>query len=683
MTTSTYIERRNKLRRFLWDKLGLVRYQIILTFIVLFCGTNYATANELQVVQFQVSLIGGSVITVDVAADEFAWTKVLSDGEMIKEKISFANVEQLVLSDSPASEQVSEIRQLVSMLSSPDYLDRQSAEEKLSDPKIGGNFKTMIKSQADNPKYEVRYRVARILDKLEMDDGETNKSEFDRLVLKNGTVVEGDAGKFRLDCTFRGREMVFSRQDIRLIAVPVHAIPIQAANSQVQVEMFHNHVDNFYLPHQTNVDFEIAPNGAEIRRNANVDEMFAPVGLKLGTEQEGYVGISGYGFKFPDKPATINSVCVFETIGTYSKRFKGVMELTFCMPNQKSVSAGVNEIGLLMARVNHSRDFIVEAYNADGQILASVESSDQPCVFAGVKSNEPIAKIRILSNPYLFRIDRGIDEDYAVDSICFSPPVPISRPRGDTQPTVKLTNGDLIQGDSINILDNNSISIEVPNNKPIEVDLEEVQSLHFVGPKKQAKKEKTWTAMLDDRSTIFVTPGESFDSSTFPSLKFKPEELMGLWSTQNPARFPEASDFDKGNKVVVFPTCRIAASSVEFSSSGFEWEKSAKKLVQPLQIDGDEKADEDPTPSITKVQYSKTWPENIPTIWMHSPKSQPNGTGRLRLVDGQQLVLTNGSGRFQLTKLDKNEVTISVAGKQHRIPLGQVQSIEFPIKPSP
>jgi hypothetical protein len=68
---------------------------------------------------------------------------------------------------------------------------------------------------------------------------------------------------------------------------------------------------------------------------------------------------------------------------------------------------------------------------------------------------------------------------------------------------------------------------------------------------------------------------------------------------------------------------------------------------------------------------------------MHSPKSQPNGTGRLRLVDGQQLVLTNGSGRFQLTKLDKNEVTISVAGKQHRIPLGQVQSIEFPIKPSP
>ena len=72
------------------------------------------------------------------------------------------------------------------------------------------------------------------------------------------------------------------------------------------------------------------------------------------------------------------------------------MELRFCLPNQQSVRAGVHELGLFIARVNHSRDFIMEAYNADGQILGSVEASDQQYVFMGIKSSEPIVFVRIL-----------------------------------------------------------------------------------------------------------------------------------------------------------------------------------------------------------------------------------------------------------------------------------------------
>ncbi len=649
--------------------------RFFLATILLLGGANFVKAEK-----FQVSLNGGSVITVDVAGDSFAWTKVLSDGEMIKERVTFDNVQQLVLSDSPASEQVSEIRRFISMLGSPDYLERQLAEDRLSDPKFGGNFKSMIRSQIEHAAFEVRYRVTRILYRLDNIEGETSKNEFDRLFLKNGTIVEGDAGSFQLACTYRGRAMSFSRKDIRLVSRPVRSEAVEPSEPKTQVEMFHDYRGNFYLPQQTTVDFELAPNGAEIRRNINVNEMFTPVGLQLGTEQEGYIGISGYGFKFADKPAADNSICVFETIGTYSKRFKGVMELTFCMPNQKSVAAGVNEIGLLMARVNHSRDFIVEAYNADGQILACVESSDQPCVFAGVKSNEPIARVRILSNPYLFRVDRGIDEDFAVDSICFSRPVPVSNPSGDGHPTVRLRNGDLIQVDSINLQSNDSISIDSFNQEPIEVQLDEVKALHFATQLEETKKAKSWTAMLADRSTIYVDPGDSFTSTSFPSLKFKPDELVGLWSTQNPARFPMASDFDAGNRVMVFPTCRIAANTIEFSDLGFEWDESAVKLQQPLQIDGDEKGDEDPTPQISAVQFIKTWPENIPTLWMSPPNRPSASTGQLRLTDGQQLVLGSDS-IFKLTKIDRQEVTLSVAGRQSRIPLSDVLSIEFPDQP--
>ena len=80
--------------------------------------------------------------------------------------------------------------------------------------------------------------------------------------------------------------------------------------------------------------------------------------------------------------------------------------------------------GCTWRRIEHSRDFIMECYNADGQLLGAVESTSRPCVFCGMKSSEPICRIRVLSNPYLFRTSRAIDENYAIDELCFSPPVP-------------------------------------------------------------------------------------------------------------------------------------------------------------------------------------------------------------------------------------------------------------------
>lgn len=627
--------------------------------------------------EFQISLKSGSVITVDTTHDEFTWTKVRTNGEMIKEKIDYDQVQQLVFSESPASEQVGKIRRLVGQLASPDYLERERAEQSLAKPDVGGSFTAMIQAHADHPQFEVRYRVARILEKLDTENAGVGENEFDRLTLRDGTVAEGDAGDFQIQCSFRGRKMSLTRNDIRFISIPTRSDSFEPQGETTQVEMFHNYANHFYQPHQTNIDFELSPNGFEIRRQTNVNDMFIPQGLKLGTEQEGFVGISGYGFKFPGKPASDNSVCVFESVGTYSKRFKGVMVLSFCMPNHGSVAAGVHEVGLLMARVNHSRDFIMEAYNADGQMLASVEASDEPCVFTGVKSNEPIATVRILSNPYLFRIDRAIDEDYAVDSICFSPPVPIAKPSNLNQPTISLRNGDLIQGNSMSIVNGDSVSIEMTGYDAIEIGLDEVQALNFRSAPERKRRPKTWTAMLPDRSTIFVTPGSTYQSTTFPSLKFEPKELMAVWSSQNPARFPEKSDFDAGNQVLVFPTCRIATDAIEFSDEGYGWNDTAVKRIQSLQIDGDEKSDEDPTPDITSIQYAKTWPESIPSLWIHPPKSQVARTGRIRLADGQQLVLSQ-DGEFRLNQLDKDELTIGVAGQAHKIPYHKILSIEFP-----
>ena len=633
------------------------------------CSPIHAASNQLQL-----SLNGGSVITVEVENQDLQWTDVLVNGEMIQKKIAFGRIQQLVLSLSPASEQVAKIRRLLSMLESPEYLDRQTAEEKLSDVEIGGKFKSLIRTQLDHRKYEVRYRVERILAALDTDTQQTS-NEFDRLLLKDGTRLDGDAGKFKLNCTFRGRPMSFARSEIRMIEVPQTPNRDRTAEADVKIKMFHDHNGNFFLPKHRRIDFELAPNGAELTRYSDVTELYTPFGMRMAAEKKGSVVVSGFPFRFDGMPPAANSICVIESIGSYTKRFKGIMEIRFCMPNQASVPAGVHEFGLFLGRVNHSRDFMIEAYNADGQLLAGVEATDRPCVFAGVKSSEPIVKLRILSNPYLFRVDRIIDEDYAVDDICFSQPVPVANPFELEPGVVRLKNGDLLKGKKIEVSGENAISVWLNDGDPMILKRDELASIRFDATQ-EPQNEDCWMVALPDRSVLSIKPGSVFTSSTFPDLKFQPDQLMALWCSRNLTRYPESGDFENAKNVMVFPTCRIAAD-VKFSNVGYSWGQ-AKKIEQPVRTTNEEDDEEDdPTPNVSSVAYADTGSEDIPTIWMKSPKSQPVGTGQIRLADGQQLTLGGPTG-FQLQKFDETSVTISVAGKEKEIPMSQVLSISLP-----
>ncbi|MFK7766568.1 MAG: hypothetical protein AB8B55_05055 [Mariniblastus sp.] len=671
-----------------------------------FAITAITSTTQLHADDFQISLHRGSVVTVDVGDEIINWTTVLKSGEMSKKEIPFANIQRMILSDAPASQQVAEIRGLLNMLESPDYLQRITAEEELSRPQIGGRFLSLVKAQKEHPKYEVRYRIERILDRLDTDTDEA-ANEFDIITLKDGTQLEGDAGTFELSCKYRDQTFSFARSDIRLIAEPVAPVRATKVASEVKVEMFYSHEDGFYKPDQVLVDFNQSPAGVKLKKDHDVAETFVPMGLKIGTEDEGFVGISGYPFRF-NLPPSGDTICVFKTGGSYRTRFKGVMEFQFCMPNQKSVPAGVHEIGMFMARVNKSRDFLLEAYNADGQILAAVESTDKRCVFGGVKSTELITKIRIISNPYLFRIDRTIDEDFAVDHVCFSPPVPVANPKVTPpespekkdalkslsvktdkdaekelakkelpQSVVRLLNGDSIRGTKLEIIGEDSVSIHMTETTPIEIKLAEIQSLQFA-TKESMPKENKWLVVLKDRSMLYATPGEKFVSEKFDHLSFAPNEVAAISASKNRVRFPEASDFTKGKSVLVFPTCRVPVEMLTFTDSGYSWNKKATKIQQPVNS-AEAPDEEDPTPQFYEVDYAETAPFTVPTVWTNKPISQEPGTGQLRLLDGQQLTL-GGSAGFEVTNFSPNSITISASGKTVKIPIEEILSVEFATK---
>ena len=648
--------------------------------------TEHASAD-----QFQVNLLSGSIITIDTTDQSINWTDVLNDGTMKQRTVQLSRIKELVLSNSPASKQVARIRTYLAQLASPDYLQRNDAEIQLAKPEIGGRFLSIIKAEAEHPTMEVRYRVQRILDELE--DSESDVvNEFDVLTLKDGKTFSGDAGSFRLDATFRGQPTSLSREELKLIAVPNSQPQEAAKNDTVEVQLFQQHEKEFYRKSQTIIDFEVAPAGGELARNTDVSNLFIPYGVILGTEKAGHVGISGFGFKYPKLPPKNNSVCVFETVGGYAKRFKGVLEMRFCLPNQRSVAAGVLELGVFIARVNHSRDFIMEAYNSDGQILGSVEASDQDCVFVGIKSTEPIAFVRILANPYLYRTSRKIDEDFAIDSLCFSEPITIVNPSNPSEEAgceiVRLTNGDLLKG-KISKVSSDNLSIDVSAiNRNVVVPLDEVKTIRFdnaLVPTEPGKRD--WLMMLEDRSVLKAKIADELQSQTFEHLTFKPGEVLSYWFEKNKVRFPVKGDFGNGDggngggkAVLVFPTCRIGVSNPQFKDGKMTWGQ-ATKLEQNIDLnktDDDPESGDDPTPKIDAIEFSESSSENIPTVWMKPPSGKPSNKGMVRLTDGQQLIL-GGSTGFQISKLDDQSITIEVDGRTKQIPKSNILSIDFSI----
>ena len=184
--------------------------------------------------------------------------------------------------------------------------------------------------------------------------------------------------------------------------------------------------------------------------------------------------------------------------------------------------------------------------------------------------------------------------------------------------------------------------------------------------------------MLPDRSVLKVRPGAEFTSEMFSDLKLQPDQIIGLWMGQNHVRLPASGDFESGEYVMVFPTCRIVSSNVDFTSSGIQWDQ-AVKIEQEIKFDRElnDDEDDDPTPNVDNVDYSESSVEDIPSIWTKPPQLRRSGTGRIRFVDGQQLTLGKGS-QFQLARISDGSILISSGNQKMSFPFEEVLSIDLP-----
>ena len=646
--------------------------------LLLFAGV--AMDATVQAEEISVVFRKHSVITVELNGTQLPWVSVAKDGSMVDRMIPVAQIQSLSLSKSKSSDLLAEVRQNLERLGDDDYNAREKAETDLA--KNGGSFRKLIERYVDHPSMEVRHRVQRLLKKF----ARTNSPpvELDRLVLTDGSVLEGEAKDFKAQADYRGNKLLLERRSVMALRRP-SATPPPDAPEPARIEIINQH-KQFVAPGQQEFRFETNADGSPFPDRANIDRAFTDMGLRFrNAGDQGYVGVSVFSFKYDDLPVGGRSVCLYSQ-GRNRKQFQGVMEISFCVPGNPERPAGVNEAGLFIARVKHSRDLVMEAYNAQGHVLATVEATDQQCVFTGLKSNELITKLKIFSNPWLDKLSRKIDVDFAIDTLRISPPIEVSTASGQVNGgrRMHLKNGDLLIARSITVTPDNRwrVRLQEPSAEFI-FDKSEVSDISFG---LRDKPTAGWSAMLLDGSIVDVKPGKELTSSILKRT-LSPPEIVGLWPPGTPPRYPLNGDLTLGTSVVVFPTCRVRSAPLRFNTREVSWtkmEKLQQKLVYGRENPRLKENQEDPTPSETRFAWNNTTANQKPTLWNALPEVKLPGPGQgvIDLIDGQRLIFGEAEAT-KLKSLKRMKFTFVHQGPEQdeieiAIPIAKIRSIKFP-----
>lgn len=638
--------------------------------------------------QFKVEFRDGTIATVDLPDQPIKWTVVSSSGQVTSRSIELGKLESLLLTESPASEQLVEIIELIRQLDSEDYWQREEAEAELK--VLGKRYKKILSQEKLLTSSDAKYRLRRILNSMSTSKVE-GSVDLDRAKFTNGQTVLGDAGELAIPAIYFGKTVDLDRTSIRKIYRPQGSQPTRPDKSEtVKVQLFHDHVPFLKAGKVKLFEFEKDSLGRPLSKLGivEVNDAWVDNGLVLGTEfPNGHVRVSSYEFIGKNRPVGGLSICNAgsKTSNTHN-RFRGVMVITFCEPGARESARGVHQFGCFLAKVNRSRDFLLQAYDSMGNLLGVSEANHESCTFCGIKSSVPIAKIRILGNPWVRELRlrekwkrTSVDLDYAVDGLFMSEPVDIDSPQ--LAPHYQLRNGDYGLLTSAQPQSENEIEVFSRPLNRFQLKLEDTKSITFArasgaGPRDQ------WMIRTTNGSHLLWDPAT--EKSPWMKESFPIKDIVAIWPASTSARYPVDGDFDKGKNVVCFPGCRIATDDLKLETGQFSW-TSGNRLEEDLfvEIEGREKvlseAHDNVDPGKTKFSWEirKLKQYQTPTIWLAPPTSLTADVGIVKLMTGEQIVYSNG-GFFELKSLDRKEITFERNGNTIKVPIREVASIHPP-----
>jgi hypothetical protein len=287
-----------------------------------------------------------------------------------------------------------------------------------------------------------------------------------------------------------------------------------------------------------------------------------------------------------------------------------------------------------------------------GRRIAEIKTVSSQRDFLAIESNTPIAYIKIVPDP-------EVDPDYAIDDLTFDLPKPLAEAGDPEHYTVLLTTGERLHCDSLKpgpMLALEGITVGIDR---LEVPLEQVAIV--VPPKSPlavSAVPESGFVRLRDGSILRCQGGERLAPLRLSDLQIAAEDLVALWGGETSLVDPVAGDWPEKGALLIDAAGK--AQPVDEWQLGPKWVEAG---------------------ALAELANGGATYENSPLLWFAKPEVRTAGSGLLRLVTGEEIVLAgpkSDKGGFSLVTWSATGATIALGEQQWQISPGEIGSLLLP-----
>lgn len=618
---------------------------------------------------FWVTLRDGTVLRTPLSVETIPWRRVDASGTISSDQLRLDSVTTIELARTPASRQLIEIRQQLANLQSENYHVRNQAEANLI--QNGSQFIDVLTAARESGNAEVRYRIGRVLRRLQSKDAKRVDADFDVVTLADGTIISGDLEFDSLRLEFRGREFQLGRDTILQIA-RTPGSETKGNPSDWTNAAWSKPGDRFYQAGDVHVTFDSGRLNESFAKFEDVHDAYVFRGVRLKADcGADPANVVTAGFAVDQGRSRKNSAATMMTRN--SKKYLGAIQIDFCEPGLPDIPAAAHRVACYIALVDHPRDFVMDAYSADGQIVASSEALEKTS-FIGVESAIPIAYVRVQPNRNLKIDPAEQDANFVIDDLNCDDPQPSADRGVPDQIRLVLNDGSRLLCSSVQF-EGPSLSARGGSawgwdqtSKPFSFSVDEVQSVTFPTGPALPREVALWGYFSDGSQLPLDIQGEDWIVRGSPQWKVAQSDLAGVFGGEHVLRFPLAIDLETQKVVAIKPAERWLVPEVKIDSGGVSWNQESAELREPISLENSSHSAD------TTSQFELA---QAPSIWWRPPLSADPVAGWLKTRDGRVFAL-NGATGVQIENIDVDSVALRRADETISIAWNDVSAVKFP-----
>jgi len=547
----------------------------------------------------------GTRIQMNLPDFEFALKTAQAGQDNRRLTVSLGATSQVTFSEMPALKRVERIKTALNELHHEQFAIRESAANMLA--RLGSGYRGLLEETlASSFDPEIKWRLRRVLKELPI----YATDDFDRVRIKGESYV-GEFSEWNIAANYRDSEITLNRATVKSITDPN-----STSTQKTLIRSITNVTDQLVPLTVSKIDFERRPSGKILRAGENIHQAFVDWGALFSTSiSRSFVSVNRY---------NIEGAGGGMSAATHDPLYEGVMTIRFCKPGSATTPAGVTFAGCWLGVVKPGGTSLI-AYNEEDKEIGRVETSKKGTQFLGIKSNVAIAKIMIVPNP-------SIDTNFAIDDLIFDAPSPLAGALSPSLFSVTLNDGSKISCKSIETKgasnqNSNSLVLRPGASFTDEINIPAGHVIKVFPPsaRQQATERQPgspWCKLVDGSQIILEQSTNGKLLSKIGNFTAEQLPLSSIWSPSRKLQEPpKGLSIPNGGAAIIMRADPLYLNSYTLSDGKFSG-------IRP---DG------------ATVNYSY---KRLPTIWVRKGSGAPPSSGRIELIDGQEILF----GETCLTK---------------------------------